>query len=242
LSEAVDFAATIDEIDDLDNLSAEFGRAMGVFGFDAFACAGHMRNRYGFEFRPLFERMPAGFIESYQANFMGWDPSLPRMLSSNKSFVFSALYRESDCPDDRNERIIDHARAFGLHDGICVPIHHPGDYCGVMVMGGRSPDFARNDLFGIILMAMRCHDRARELASIAGCEAEPRPTTGGLTGREVECVYWVAHGKSDWDIGEILGISRSTVHFHVENAKKKFHVRTRVQLVVEALRTGAIHL
>jgi DNA-binding CsgD family transcriptional regulator len=50
----------------------------------------------------------------------------------------------------------------------------------------------------------------------------------------------VAAGKSDWAIAQILGISRKTVNFHVENAKRKLGASTRVQAVLAAARTGAM--
>jgi DNA-binding CsgD family transcriptional regulator len=68
-----------------------------------------------------------------------------------------------------------------------------------------------------------------------------RPMAGmRMTARESEVLAWVAAGKSDWAIGQILNISGKTVNFHVENAKRKLGVATRVQAVVAALRTGII--
>jgi DNA-binding CsgD family transcriptional regulator len=61
-----------------------------------------------------------------------------------------------------------------------------------------------------------------------------------VTARESEILAWVAVGKSDWAIGRLLRISGKTVNFHVENAKRKFGVATRVQAVVVALREGLI--
>jgi LuxR family transcriptional regulator, quorum-sensing system regulator LasR len=58
--------------------------------------------------------------------------------------------------------------------------------------------------------------------------------------REGQVLGWIAAGKSDWAIGRILNISGKTVNFHVENAKRKFGVGTRVQAVVAALRRGVI--
>jgi DNA-binding CsgD family transcriptional regulator len=40
---------------------------------------------------------------------------------------------------------------------------------------------------------------------------------------------WAAEGKSAWEIGHILGISRYTVAYYLENAKEKLGVRTIVQ-------------
>ena len=61
-----------------------------------------------------------------------------------------------------------------------------------------------------------------------------------VTPRETQVLCWVAEGKSDWAIGRILSISSKTVNFHVENAKRKLGVGTRVQAVVAALREGVI--
>jgi DNA-binding CsgD family transcriptional regulator len=61
-----------------------------------------------------------------------------------------------------------------------------------------------------------------------------------VTPRESEVLAWVAAGKSDWAIGRLLNISGKTVNFHVENAKRKFGVATRVQAVVIAMRCGII--
>ncbi|HEX5999550.1 MAG TPA: helix-turn-helix transcriptional regulator [Hyphomicrobiaceae bacterium] len=61
-----------------------------------------------------------------------------------------------------------------------------------------------------------------------------------VTARECEILGWVAAGKSDWAIGQILCISGKTVNFHVENAKRKLGVGTRVQAVLKAARCGIL--
>ena len=61
-----------------------------------------------------------------------------------------------------------------------------------------------------------------------------------VTRRETEVLSWVAAGKSDWAIARILNISDKTVNFHVENAKRKFGVGTRIQAVLAAMRKGVI--
>jgi LuxR family transcriptional activator of conjugal transfer of Ti plasmids len=59
-----------------------------------------------------------------------------------------------------------------------------------------------------------------------------RPISGAaLSPREVECLEWAAQGKSAWEIGIILGISRHTVAAYLESAKTKLGVRTIVQAV-----------
>ena len=52
-----------------------------------------------------------------------------------------------------------------------------------------------------------------------------------LTGREREALTWVSEGKSDWEIAMILGLSETTVRFHVDNARKKLGAVNRAQAV-----------
>ena len=59
-----------------------------------------------------------------------------------------------------------------------------------------------------------------------------------LTPRETQILEWIASGKSDWQIGKILAISKKTVNYHAENLKRKFGVSTRIQVVVAAMRGG----
>jgi LuxR family quorum-sensing system transcriptional regulator CciR len=61
-----------------------------------------------------------------------------------------------------------------------------------------------------------------------------------LTTREIECLEWIANGKSSWDIGQILGISPDTVNYHVKKALRKLDVSSRTTAVVRAINLGLI--
>jgi DNA-binding CsgD family transcriptional regulator len=49
----------------------------------------------------------------------------------------------------------------------------------------------------------------------------------GLTAREQQILAWVARGKTNPEIAEILWITPSTVRKHLENVYAKLGVRTR---------------
>jgi CheY-like chemotaxis protein/DNA-binding CsgD family transcriptional regulator len=49
----------------------------------------------------------------------------------------------------------------------------------------------------------------------------------GLTSREAEVLYWVACGKINRDVGEILGMSPRTVDKHLQHVFGKLNVETR---------------
>lgn len=56
----------------------------------------------------------------------------------------------------------------------------------------------------------------------------PRP----LTNRELEVVEWIAAGKRNSEIGEILGCSSHTVRKHVQHILEKLHVETRTAVCI----------
>ena len=58
----------------------------------------------------------------------------------------------------------------------------------------------------------------------------------GLTERETEVLTWVAEGKSNRDIGTILGIKSATVKKHLEHIFQKIGVETRTAAVAFVLR------
>jgi DNA-binding CsgD family transcriptional regulator len=58
--------------------------------------------------------------------------------------------------------------------------------------------------------------------------------------RERQCLELAAQGKDDWSIGSLLRISERTAHNHIERAKRRLGVCTRVQVIVHALNEGQI--
>ena len=56
-----------------------------------------------------------------------------------------------------------------------------------------------------------------------------------LTPREQDVLRWLSAGKTDRDIGEILGIGVRTVHKHLQRIYEKLGVETRTAAVARAL-------
>jgi len=55
-----------------------------------------------------------------------------------------------------------------------------------------------------------------------------------LSDREIETLTWVARGKTSAEIAQILGLSKRTIDFHVENARTKLSATTRIEAAVKA--------
>jgi DNA-binding CsgD family transcriptional regulator len=62
-----------------------------------------------------------------------------------------------------------------------------------------------------------------------------------FTAREIECLKWVAAGKTDAEIAEILQLSRKTVFWHINGATKRMNASSRSHAVANAFRMGLIN-
>ncbi|MBI1196696.1 MAG: hypothetical protein GC203_02410 [Phenylobacterium sp.] len=114
----------------------------------------------------------------------------------------------------------------GIGDALCATSY--GRYRTVtsLHLGFREPDFAPDEALAIQLSGLMLTERLMEFAAPPGDEHEVR-----LTARERDVAAWVAEGKSDWEISVILGVSESTVRFHMDNARRKLGAVNRVQAV-----------
>jgi DNA-binding response OmpR family regulator len=71
------------------------------------------------------------------------------------------------------------------------------------------------------------------LARVARSEIWPQQIE--LSEREIEALTWSARGKTSDEIAMILGLSKRTIDFHIDNARAKLGVSTRIQAVVKAV-------
>ena len=76
------------------------------------------------------------------------------------------------------------------------------------------------------------------LAGVARMELWPKLVD--LNEREVEALTWVARGKTSAEIAQILGLSKRTVDFHIDNARAKLGAATRTEAVIKAADGGLI--
>jgi DNA-binding CsgD family transcriptional regulator len=60
------------------------------------------------------------------------------------------------------------------------------------------------------------------------------PKTVALNDREVETLTWAARGKTSAEVAQILGLTKRTVDFHIENARTKLGAATRTEAVLKA--------
>jgi DNA-binding response OmpR family regulator len=74
------------------------------------------------------------------------------------------------------------------------------------------------------------------MARFAGvARSEIWPKAVGLTAREVETLTWAARGKTSKEIAGIVGLTKRTVDFHIDNARVKLGTMTRIETVIKAM-------
>jgi DNA-binding NarL/FixJ family response regulator len=69
-----------------------------------------------------------------------------------------------------------------------------------------------------------------------------RNPQAALSGREQQVLTYLAQGKSNKSIAELLGITEATVKHHVSVILQQLNVEDRTQAVLVALRRGLVHL
>jgi DNA-binding CsgD family transcriptional regulator len=61
-----------------------------------------------------------------------------------------------------------------------------------------------------------------------------------LSAREVQVLQWAAEGKSEWEIGVILGLSEHTAEKFIRSARVKLRAVNRTHAVARAIKLGLI--
>jgi DNA-binding CsgD family transcriptional regulator len=125
----------------------------------------------------------------------------------------------------------DYYRRIGIDHVVAVPIRVDREILVSFVLNRKRRNFSDRecqllDRVGPVL--------ARLHATLAAAAPATDPAVAGLTPREREVLGWLAAGKTDRDIGAILGCSHRTVQKHLQHVYEKLGVETRTAAVMRA--------
>ncbi|WP_448582748.1 helix-turn-helix transcriptional regulator [Thermaurantiacus sp.] len=218
----------------LEDVGELLSAATRAFAFDHFA----MTQRYGLRIDNVAVQLsdyPKDWIELLRTgSFWADDPVLAACQRTVAPFAWDDLPNLLELTP-RQEAYMAKAEQEGLAQGWTVPIHIPGEASGLcsFVLSTKR-ELPRESLPAAQYLACFSFEAARRLAA-RGKLPLPR-----LTRRQLECVVLAARGKSDWVAGQILGLAPDTVHKYLEQAKARFGVSSRTELVVRALYDGQL--
>lgn len=225
--DAARVAATLAELRDL------LSDVVPSFGVDYFLMIHHVDFSRPAPGSVQISNYPAEFVAVQRENG-GWrhDPALLACERTTAGFFWSEIDSIMALRGFQKRRF-EEARSYGIDDGFVVPNHIPGEHSGsVHFAVSDSRPFPRHLSSVLQSLATYGFESARRLARI---EQGPIVQWAPLTTRQIDCLLLAARGKSDTDIGQLLGLSAHTVNEHLEGAKRRYCVRTRQQLIVHAL-------
>lgn len=218
--------------------SNEVGTAFADFvaphGFIATACGDSRDSPEGRSWEFFFNTWPVEWLFEYQKRDFVRHDLLPLVARfSAHTFTWLEALRGRS-PTSKQLEHHEWAKGLGIVDAIAVPIHYPGADLGLCVSISNHPIDNAFERDALQMASWFTYQRCRELGGQSETSFAPRL----LTPREADCMRWVLKGKSDTDIGSILGISHTTVKFHIERVKKKIDVKSRTQAVATLITLG----
>lgn len=219
-------------------LAAEFLKAVQALGFRHFACCSHVDPIYPPPEAVMMHNYPGGWVRTYsEAKLYETDPVLKCAESSPVPFFWDTAFQSQPITTPQKTMMAD-AASYGIMHGYTMPLRLswlPGSLrASCTVIPDSAPIDTRSYLAVEVAATYLYFSASRAHAPWLAA------TRVDLTRRERQCLTLVAQGKSDWIIGQVLGLGESTVHYHVEQLKRRLHVATRSQAVVQALLSGQI--
>ena len=231
--------APLSRANNLPSLAASFGRTAGHLGFSHYVISRLSRASFASNSEAALEMICANYpdqwVRHYQKNGYALVDPVHRT-----AFTRTAPYRWDDITDlNRVEQhLLDEAMDAGLVNGISVPIHEPmGRILLVNLSGPTSVRSGEQSLRLAYQIGMQFHFEFERLT-----KKLPVPVLRELTERQRECLMWVARGKTSWEIGKLLDISRHTVDYHIDSAMKALNLTSRTSAAVRAAALGLIRL
>jgi LuxR family quorum-sensing system transcriptional regulator CciR len=199
------------------------------FRFWALTHHGDIRRQGGRAIR--LHNYPGEWAEYYDAHSLGVSDPVHRA-----SHVTSLGFAWSRIPQmialtPRDREILARGGANGIGDGFTVPAHVPGEAHGSCSFANPAGVCLPEDHLPLAqLIGTFAFEAARRLWRV-----RPTAPAAPLTDRQRECLIWVARGKTDWEIAQILGVAHHTVVMHLKHARDRFGGGKRTSLVAQAL-------
>lgn len=122
----------------------------------------------------------------------------------------------------------------GIGEALCATSYGADRAIASLHLGFAARDVDRDQARVVQMAGLILTERLIEFASPAAND-EPH-----LTRREIDCMAFVADGKTDWEISVILGVSEATVRFHIDNARRKLDAVNRAHAVARLAQSGEI--
>jgi len=162
------------------------------------------------------------------------DPITELAARTTTPFLWSEIEHLTRITPEQQAYLTD-MRTSGVRDGLAFQVFGPGLRNGYVGLGLARPEDLPSDAdilsYQMILQA----------AHLQYCALNPPAQSSlHLSPRECEVLRWIARGKSNMDIADILHLSRHTVDTLVRRIFSKLDVTDRTTAAVQGLGAGLI--
>ncbi|RYH06966.1 LuxR family transcriptional regulator [Tropicimonas sp. IMCC6043] len=212
-----------------------FARGVRMIGYRHFV--GSVRQEHPDDTMFISEGFPDELIDTLFSQRMVLVSPIPDIAArTTDPFFWSDVPKMTELLSSESAFLETVAR-YELGDGLAVQVFGPMSRNGVLNLGfgpGR-PTCSHSELKEFQLAA--------QLSHLAYIRLTPDFVQGDkrLTRREREVLEWIAKGKSNSVIADILGISTHTVDTHVRRIFQKLGVSDRTTAAVKGLGAGLVN-
>lgn len=179
---------------------------------------------------------PADYAAHYVHNrYWEHDPAVRLARKRALPFLWTDIALQDDLTDKEKE-VLNFAIKARLGNGVCIPLFGPNGRNGYATLG----TFPIGETWPAEKVAWL--GWATQVAHLRVCEliAELMPQRHDLSARELEILNWIARGKSNSVIAEIVGISSNTVDTYLRRIFEKLGVTDRTSAAIKGLVLGLL--
>lgn len=226
--------ADVEQAKDGVKVFAVIAENAGRLGFEY--CAFGMRMPIPLSRMPVYmqNNYPVQWQRLYQENgYLRIDPTVTRGLGSTLPFLWPA-------PAPHASEFWDAAWSHGLKHGWAQSARDPSGAIGMFTFARSHTSIDRFELdTNESRLEWLAHIGHAAMARILLPDTLPE-VRHNLSLREREVLLWSAEGKTALEIGAILGLTESTVNYHVTNAVKKLRASNKIHAVAKAAILGIL--
>lgn len=162
------------------------------------------------------------------------DPGPAYALAGGRALRWLEMWDQIE-PDESQSAFFNHMQEVALGDGLTFPVFGPSGRNGSIAVGRMVDDtvLSRAPVDDMHIFAQAAHMRL--------CQLLPdKPLNKPLSARELEILDWVARGKSNSVIADILDLSGATVDTYLRRIYDKLDVSDRTSAAVRGVGMGLI--
>jgi LuxR family transcriptional regulator, quorum-sensing system regulator BjaR1 len=243
LRRALDFIEAADASETYDELQRKLIATLADFGGNQFALMAVVASGDSGARTPM--SLSAGTVREWseryrERGYFNSDLIIHEAIRQSAPFTWEDLDERRFSPSAKT--VFNEGRdLMKVNASLVVPMHDARGFAGLVSLffaDGPPPDSMHKPLRLIANFAM---EKAKELRGVEA-EAGDWDALCPLTPRQREALAFSALGKTDWEIGVILGITEKTANHHFASAKRHLGVATRAQAVAVAVHRGWVAL